>query len=80
MMWGAIPGMDSIPEENLFTVVGGDDVPGCEVWTAKARLHLAESYELSGKKGKAIENYEESIRLNPDNEKGKEMLEKLMSE
>lgn len=38
---------------------------------------LAEAYTLTGSKELAIQNYEQSIRLNPKNDNGKEALAKL---
>ena len=38
---------------------------------------LAEAYMVSGQKDLAIQNYEKSIELNPDNKNGIEMLRKL---
>jgi tetratricopeptide (TPR) repeat protein len=38
---------------------------------------LGEAYMINGDKELAIKNYEKSIKLNPDNENGKKMLEKL---
>jgi predicted alpha/beta superfamily hydrolase len=38
---------------------------------------LGEAYMLKGEKLMAIKNYERSIQLNPDNDNGKKMLEKL---
>ena len=38
---------------------------------------LGEAYMKKGEKELAIKNYEKSIELNPDNENGKKMLEKL---
>lgn len=38
---------------------------------------LGEAYMIKGNKELAIKNYEKSIELNPDNENGKKMLEKL---
>ncbi|MGS2763676.1 alpha/beta hydrolase-fold protein [Sinomicrobium sp. M5D2P9] len=38
---------------------------------------MGEAYMKKGKRQLAIENYEKSIALNPDNEDGKEMLKKL---
>ncbi|RAV28620.1 alpha/beta hydrolase-fold protein [Sinomicrobium soli] len=38
---------------------------------------MGEAYMKKGKRQLAIENYEKSIALNPDNEGGREMLEKL---
>ena len=40
---------------------------------------LGEAYMENGDKEMAIKNYEKSIALNPDNENGKKMLEKLKS-
>ncbi|MCE7054806.1 tetratricopeptide repeat protein [Algoriphagus sp. AGSA1] len=40
---------------------------------------LGEAYALKGKTGMAIESYEKSISLNPNNEIGKDMLKKLKS-
>jgi len=40
---------------------------------------LGEAYMKNGDKDLAIKNYKKSIRLNPDNENGKAMLEKLKS-
>lgn len=41
---------------------------------------LGEAYAAAGNKDLAIENYEKSIALNPENEHGKEMLKKLEEE
>lgn len=41
---------------------------------------MGEAYMLNGQKDLAIENYEKSIAINPDNVKGKTMLKKLKSE
>lgn len=41
---------------------------------------LGEAYMKNGDKEKAISNYKKSIELNPDNEHGRKMLEKLQSE
>jgi tetratricopeptide (TPR) repeat protein len=38
---------------------------------------LGEAYAKAGKKDQAVKNYEMSIKLNPDNENGKKMLEKI---
>ena len=38
---------------------------------------LGEAYMIKGNKELAIKNYKKSIELNPDNENGKKMLEKL---
>ncbi len=38
---------------------------------------LGEAYALAGNKDLAIENYKKSIDLNPENERGKELLAKL---
>jgi tetratricopeptide (TPR) repeat protein len=38
---------------------------------------LGEAYALAGKKTEAIENYEKSVKLNPNNESGKTALAKL---
>jgi tetratricopeptide (TPR) repeat protein len=38
---------------------------------------LGEAYMKAGKTERAFENYQKSILLNPDNENGKQMLEKL---
>ena len=38
---------------------------------------LGEGYEALGKTGLAIENYEKSVKLNPDNTNGIEMIKKL---
>src|SRR4030095_12936353 len=38
---------------------------------------LGEGYMINGDKELAIKNYEKSIKLNPDNDNGKKMLEKL---
>ncbi len=38
---------------------------------------LGEGYMMDGKMEKAIENYEKSIKMNPENENGKKMLEKI---
>jgi predicted alpha/beta superfamily hydrolase len=41
---------------------------------------MGEAYTVRGNKELAISNYEKSIRLNPNNEDGKEMLKKLKTE
>jgi tetratricopeptide (TPR) repeat protein len=38
---------------------------------------LGEAYMIAGDKEKAIENYQKSLELNPENENGKRMLKKL---
>jgi len=38
---------------------------------------LGEGYMINGDKELAIKNYEKSLKLNPDNDNGKKMLEKL---
>jgi FKBP-type peptidyl-prolyl cis-trans isomerase 2 len=38
---------------------------------------LGEAYMINGDKELAIKNYEKSVKLNPNNENGKKMLEKL---
>ena len=38
---------------------------------------LGEAYKAAGKVDLAIENYEKSIELNPENEAGMEILEEL---
>jgi len=38
---------------------------------------LGEAYMLAGEKELAIKNYRKSIEINPDNENGRKMLEKL---
>ncbi len=40
---------------------------------------LGEGYMISGDKKNAIKNYEKSLKLNPDNENAKKMLEQLNS-
>ena len=40
---------------------------------------LGEAYMTAGNKESAIKNYERSIALNPNNESGKQMLEKIKS-
>ena len=41
---------------------------------------LGEAYMKDGQKEKAIANYEKSIAMNPENENGKKMLEKIRTE
>ena len=41
---------------------------------------LGEAYMINGDKELAIENYEKSLEINPDNENGMKMLEKLKSD
>jgi tetratricopeptide (TPR) repeat protein len=41
---------------------------------------MGEAYMLKGEKLMAIKNYEKSIQLNPHNDNGKKMLEKLKHE
>jgi len=41
---------------------------------------LAEGYMYKGEKELAIKNYKKSIELNPENENGKELLQKLMNQ
>ena len=41
---------------------------------------MGEAYMKNGQKELAIENYEKSIALNPNNEGGKDMLKKLKSQ
>jgi Tfp pilus assembly protein PilF len=38
---------------------------------------LAEAYAVKGEKPLAIENYEKSLKLNPDNQNGARELKKL---
>jgi len=38
---------------------------------------LAEAYAVKGEKGLAIQNYEKSLQLNPDNQNGKDQLKNL---
>ena len=38
---------------------------------------MGEAYMINGQKTLAIENYEKSIAINPDNENGKAMIKKL---
>ncbi|WP_264537439.1 alpha/beta hydrolase-fold protein [Flavobacterium sp. N1736] len=40
---------------------------------------LGEAYMINGQKSLAIENYEKSITINPNNENGKEVIKKLKS-
>jgi tetratricopeptide (TPR) repeat protein len=41
---------------------------------------LGEAYYKAGNLKEAVKNYEESLRMNPDNEAGKRMLEKIRKE
>jgi tetratricopeptide (TPR) repeat protein len=41
---------------------------------------MGEAYMINGQKSLAIENYEKSIAINPQNENGKEIIRKLKSE
>ena len=41
---------------------------------------LGEIYMMAGDRQKAIENYTKSVQLNPDNQGGKDMLQKLQAE
>lgn len=41
---------------------------------------LGEAYLLVSDKNKALENYEKSLRLNPNNENAKLMIDKLKKE
>ena len=41
---------------------------------------MGEAYMINGQKSLAIENYEKSIAINPQNENGKQMIKKLKSE
>lgn len=45
--------------------------------SANAYDSLAEAYLQNGQVDKAIENYEKSVNLNPDNANAKEVLKKL---
>jgi hypothetical protein len=38
---------------------------------------LGEAYMEKGETGLAVANYEKSLELNPDNQNGRDMLEKL---
>jgi CubicO group peptidase (beta-lactamase class C family) len=73
-----------------YRFLGAGNIEGAiEIFRANVALYpeafnvydsLAEAYMLRGDKELAIENYEKSIELNPDNTNGIQMLEKLKNE
>ncbi len=83
---------DSEITENLFNTTGYNFLTenkvdqAIEVFKLNVKLYpefwivydsLGEAFAAAGDKAKAIENYQKSIVLNPENGNGKEWLEKL---
>ncbi|MBI2681152.1 MAG: serine hydrolase [Candidatus Solibacter usitatus] len=88
---GALTDQDAENELNrmgYLLLFGGHEQDGIKVFQKNVQDHpeswnvydsLGEPYMTTGQKALAIQNYEKSLQLNPDNNHGKQMLEKARS-